>query len=256
MWRWTAVRQENPYAVSISVENESAPGEQRIENGDILRLQINGRNRTHDEVSGHLLLRMREGTVLVTDEPFAMPGRPLGGDERRHKLYGLRLRAVRGELAEAILKDGILQLALEPGRRVLQAYLMDGRDQLAYGTRTLHFESEPPRTQGGLPFVAYELKSGTPPMWELRMDSSELHFSSRYPLRTGLQQAAIVDTHNGHDPFELEINVNGLVQWALEPLFEDEPDLRDLNPCATPIETMWTTKPGIGIWKSWPNLNP
>lgn len=230
-------RQENPYAVSISVENESAPGELRIENGNILRLQINGRNRTHDNVTGHLLLRMREGTVLVTDEPFEMPGKPLGGDERRHKLHSLRLRVVRGEPREVVRQNDLLTVALEPDRHVLQAYLMDGRREIAPpGSRTLYFESEPERTQGGMPFEVFQVRSGTPPMWELRMEESQLHFAAEYPLHKALRQNSAPEYFDGHNPYELEININGLLQWALEPLLEDVEDptrielLRDAKP--------------------------
>ena len=218
-------RQENPYTVSISVENETTPGELRIENGDFLRLQINGRNRSHDDVSGHLLLRMREGTILVSDEPFAMPSKPLGGDERRHKLHSLRLRVVRGGPGEAVQENGFLTLALEPGRHVMQAYLMDGRSEMAPpGSRTLHFESEPAKTQGGMPFEVFQVHSGTPPMWELRMEESKLRFAPDYPLYTALLQNSAPEAYDGHNPFELEININGLLQWALEPLLEDEAD--------------------------------
>lgn len=229
-------RQEKPYAVSISIENETAPGELRIENGDILRLQINGRNRTHDDVSGHLLLRMREGTILVSDKPFTMPGKPLGGDERRHKLHSLRLHVVRGEPGEAVQDNEFLTLALEPGRRVMQAYLLDGRNEMAHGSRTLHFESEPAQTQGGMPFEPFQVLSGTPPMWELRMEESKLRFAPDYPLFTALLQNSTPESFDGHNPFELEINVNGLLQWALEPLLEDKADptrlesLRDAKP--------------------------
>lgn len=230
------IREEKPYAVSISVENDTSPGELRIEDGDILRLQINGRNRTHEDVSGTLLLRMREGTLLVTDLPFFMPGKPLGGDDSRHSLHNFRLRAVQGEPGESECTDGILTVALEPGRRVVQAYLLDDNEEIAHGSRTLHFESEPPQSQGGLPFELVQDYSRMLPMWELRLDKNELHFPANYPLRTSTIQHAVSESFDGHDPFELEINVNGLLQWALEPLLEDEADstrlesLRDASP--------------------------
>ena len=93
-------RQENPFAVSVSVENHTAPDEQRIENGDILRLQINGRNRTHNDASGNLLLRTKEGTILVRQKPFTMQGKRLGEDVRRHDLHRMQIRVVRGDTGE------------------------------------------------------------------------------------------------------------------------------------------------------------
>ena len=229
-------RQENPYTVYPSVENETAPGELRLESGDILRLQISGRNRTHEDVSGTLLLRMREGTILLSDIRFAIPGKPLGGDERRHRLHGLRLRVVRGEPGIAEAENGLLTLSLEPGRRVMQAYLLNGRDEIANGRHTLYFESEPARTQGGLPFEVFEVHSGTPPMWDLRAEESKLHIAHNYPLHLAFQQISATDAYGGYNPYELEFNVNGLLQWALEPLLEDEADpsrlesLRDARP--------------------------
>ncbi len=238
------IREEKPYAVSISVENATNLGELRIENDDILRLQINGRNRTHEDVSGTLLLRMREGTLLVSEQPFFMPGKPLGGDERRRKLHELSLRVVRGEAGESRRENGMLTLALEPGRRVMQAYLLDGKDELAYGSHILHFESEPAQTQGGLPFEVFQVHSGTPPMWELRMEESKLHFASKYPLHTALLKTSTPESFEGHNPFELEINVNGLLQWALEPLFEDEAD-------PTRLESLRDAKPNLVDDDAW-----
>ena len=242
-------RQENPFAVSISVENETAPGELRIENGDILRLQINGRNRTHDDVSGHLLLRMREGTVLVSDEPFVMPRKPLGGDERRHKLHSLRLRVVRGEPGEAARENDLLSLVLEPGRHVMQAYLMDGRSEMAPpGSRTLHFESEPAQTKGGYPFEPWKVFDGNfPPMWELKMEESKLHYPADYPMYAELQSRSASESANGHSAFTLEIMINGLLQWAMEPLLEDERD-------STNLEALRDAKPDLvddSAWESY-----
>lgn len=229
-------RKENPYSVSISVENDSSPGDLRIEDGDTLRLQINGRNRTQEDVSGTMLLRMREGTLLVADQPFFMPGKPLGGDDIRHRLHGLRLRVFRGESGETGHENGMLTLPLEPGRRVLQAYLLDEKEEIAHGSRTLHFESEPSQSQGGLPFELVQDYSRMLPMWELRLDKSELHFPADYPLHIASQQKTVPEAYAGHNPFELEININGLLQWALEPMLEDEADstrlesLRDARP--------------------------
>jgi len=177
-------RQENPYAVSISAENETDRGEMRIKHGDILRLQINSRNRTYIAVSGHLLLRMREGTILVLDKPIAMPGKPLGGDDRRQKLHSLRVRVVHGESSEVVQDSDLLTLTLEPGRRTMQAYLLDGRHEMARGSRIIHFESEPPNTERGLPFEPFLDRRETPPMWELRMEKNRLLFAPDYPLNS------------------------------------------------------------------------
>ncbi len=238
------IREEKPYAVSISVENDTSPGELRIESGDILRLQINGRNRTHEDVSGTLLLRMREGTLLASDQPFFMPGKPLGGDESRHRLHGLRLRVVRGEPGESGHENGMLTLPLEPGRRVMQAYLLDEKNDLAHGSRTLHFESEPSQSQGGLPFELIQTYGGTLPMWELKPEKSELHFPAEYPLNTASLQNAVPESIAGHNPFELEINVNGLLQWALEPLFEDEVD-------PTRVDSLREARPDLVDDEAW-----
>jgi len=234
-------RKENPYAVSISVENATSPGEKRIENGDILRLQVNGSNRTYDDVSGTLILRTKKGTLLVSGEPFDMPGKPVGGDERRHNLHSLRLRIIRGEHEETTLHNGLLTLALEPGRRVLQAYL---HDDLANGSSILHFESEPVQSQGGLPFELFQVSTGTPPMWELISAESKLLFSANYPTHVALLQIAEHKASGDHNPSELDINVNGLLQWAIEPLLEEEAD-------PTRLETMRDAKPDLVNEDAW-----
>ena len=241
-------RQENPYTVYPSYENETSPKERYlIESGNILRLQINGRNRTHEEVSGHLRLRTKEGQILLENIPFYMPDKPLGGDASRKNLHSLRLRVVRREPDEPglpYLDYNVLTLPLEPGRRVLQAYLMDGRSELAHGSCILHFESEPPQTQGGMPFEPFQVLSGTPPMWELRMEESKLHFAPDYPLQKALLQNSGPENYDGHNPFELEININGLLQWALEPLLEDEAD-------PTRIESLRDAKPDLVDDEAW-----
>lgn len=68
------------------------------------------------------------------------------------------------------------------------------------------------------------------------MEESKLRFAPDYPLFTALLQNSTPESFDGHNPFELEINVNGLLQWALEPLLEDKADptrlesLRDAKP--------------------------
>lgn len=238
-------RQENLYAVSISVENETAPGELRIENGDILRLQINGRNRTHDDVSGQIFVRMKEGTVLLSNKAFTMPGKPLGGDDRRHMLHHMRIRVVRGEPAETLLDNGVSTLTLESGLRVIQAYLLDDGEELAYGPRTLHFESEPAQKQGSIPFELFKVIDGNiPPMWELKLAESKLRFPADYPLYTELSQKPASDSTDVHNAFTLEITVNGLLEWALDPLLENESD-------PTNIEALRNGKPDLVDDDAW-----
>lgn len=244
-------RKESPFTVHPSWENETSPMERhRVESGDILRLQINGRNRTLEEVSGHLRLRTKEGQIILENIQFFMPAKPLGGDANRQNLHSLRLRVVRSETGQPglpgvpYLDQNVLTLPLEPGRRDLQAYLMDGVSELARGSSILHFESEPSQSQGGMPFEPFQVLSGTPPMWELRMDESRLHFAHDYPLHIALLHNSTPESINGHSPFEMEINVNGLLQWALEPLLEDDAD-------PTRLESLRDAKPNLVDDDAW-----
>ena len=135
-------------------------------------------------------------------------------------------------------------LPLEPGRHALQVYLLDGVDEKAYGSHTLYFESEPARTQGGMPFEPIQVHSATAPMWELKMEKSQLHFPAGYPLHTASPQDSALVSFAGHDPFELEININGLLQWALEPLFDEEAD-------STRLESLRDAKPDLVDDDAW-----
>lgn len=222
-------RKDNPFVVSISVENETAPGEKRIATGDILRLQINGRNRTSRKVSGQLLLRTREGAVIVQNAPFTMPGKPLGEDDRRHLLHQLRVRAIRGDATEVSVQDGLITISLEPGRRVLQAYLLDLGDDIPYGTHTLHFESEPQQTKGGLPFEPRKVMAGTPPLWELNMAKSELNYAGKHPLKVDANAETAPVEGELQSAFMQEAAINGLIEWSMEPLLEDESDPTNLE---------------------------
>ena len=95
------IRDEKPYVVTPSVVNETAPGEQRVQSGDVLTIQINGRNRTYEDLSAKLFVRMKEGQIVVPDMTVRMPAKPLGQDDRRHNLHWQKIRIVRTWLGKS-----------------------------------------------------------------------------------------------------------------------------------------------------------
>ena len=238
-------RLEEPYTVSISMPNQTAPGELRIQSGDILNLQINGRNRTFDPISAVLFVRMREGSTVIQDKAVQMPAKPLGQDDRRHNLHWQQLRIVHpgsGDLAGD--DDDIQTLTLDSGQHVMQAYLLNGSEELAYGPYTLHFESEPGGSQGNIPFEPKQtLDTNSPPMWDLRMEESSIFFPKEYPLLSALPQPRDNTTpFEKQNAFSLEISINGILEWALDPLYENN---------STNLEALKASKPELSddaIW--------
>ena len=240
---------EKPYTVSISVENQTSPGELRIQSGDILNLQINGRNRTFDPVSADLFVRMREGSTVLPDKAVHMSAKRLGQDDRRRKLHWQQLRIVHPGSNDLANDDGIQTLTLDSGQHVMQAHLLNGSEELAYGSYTLHFESEPGRMQGNIPFEPKEIREEKsppmwfPPMWDLRMDESKICFPKEYPLLAELPQPTEnTSPFEKQNAFTLEISINGILEWALDPLYEKDP---------TNLEALKAAKPDLiddAVW--------
>lgn len=237
---------KRPYFVRISVDNESNPREKRISDGDTLKLKIYGRNRTHHDVSGQLFLRMKEGTILAQHVRFAMEGTPLGGDDSPQLLYELPVKTIKGDSTRATTRRDLLTLQLETGESTIQAYLLDGDDQLAYGSEKLHFETDPAQTSGGYPFELQPIVVGTPPMWELDMAKQVLNFAAKHPLSEDSPNTTITANGELHGAYMLEVCICGLLQWALEPLLEVDSDHSNIETLREskhnfPDEDAWDT---------------
>ena len=87
---------------------------------------------------------------------------------------------------------------------------------MAWGTRTLHFESEPAKTKGGYPFELWKVIHGDfPPMWDLKMEESRLHYPADYPLNAELPSQSAAESLNGHNAFTVEIMINGLPRMGI-----------------------------------------
>lgn len=237
-------RREHPYVVRISVDNKSNPREKRISDGDTLRLKIYGRNRMQHDVSGKLFLRMKEGTILKQPVRFAMEGTPLGGDDSPQLLDELTLKTIKGDSTSATTLRGLTTLQLETGEHTIQAYLLRGDNQLAYGSHELHFESDPAQTSGGYPFELQPIVVGTPAMWELDMAMKVLKFAAKHPLNEASHNATISANGELHGAYMLEVCISGLLHWALEPLMDEDQDLSN-------IETLRESKHNFSDEDAW-----
>ena len=237
-------RPERPYTVSISAENTTSTGEKRIEHGDKVRLQINGRNRTHEECTADVLLRMHDGAVLLFGKSITMTGTRMGEDDRRHLLHRMEVTVVRSEDSESKFDSETQTLSLVPGRQSLRCYLLDGSNELAEGAHTLHFEVESPSNKRNSPFEPAKAMDSGAPMWQLDMSSSSLIFAPDNPLYMALEKRSTSQTANGNSPYLLEVTVNGLLEWALEPLLEEESD-------NTNIEALRESKPELVYDAAW-----
>ena len=226
-------RQERPYSVSISVENENAPGELRIENGDILRLQINGRNRTREALSGPPLAPDARGSDprIRPSFPHAWQSARRGRSPPQAACHACSRGTRRSGRLKQIVK-GKWHCHLAAGARSGMCFkhiFLDGNEVAAFGTHTLHFESEPEKKHGANPFELQKIHSGAPPMWELDRKESKLKFPAMHPLYAEAESVVATDSAVSHNAFTLEITINGLLAWALEPLMEDDRDATNIE---------------------------
>lgn len=239
-------RPERPYTVSISAENVTSIGDKRIEHGDKLRLQINGRNRTLEDCSAELLLRMHDGERLLFGKFITMKARRLGESDIRHDLHRMEITVVRSDDSENRYDSNSRTLSLVPGRQTLRCYLVADGNELADGPHTLHFEVESPGTQRNSPFEPARALNKGAPMWRLDMSRSTLIFAPDNPLYRALESHSNSKSAIGNSPYLLEVTVNGLLEWALEPLLEEGSD-------NTNIEALRASKTELVDDAAWDN---
>ena len=209
----------HPYTISISAQNLSNPGEQRVNSGDELFIQVTIKNRTSEDVT--LKVNASLGNRLICDETTVeIPGTPVG-DTPNPKAVGSEHIFPFTNIPDNAPEPA---LGLPPGRHLVRADLrMSGDDEVqAHASYTIFFEVDPGGTRPDLPFELEAIEDeGNHPMWDLqdRPDGRQvLMFPLRYPIRQELPESKNGSRAVGKRAFLNEICAQGLLEWAMDPL--------------------------------------
>ena len=208
-----------PHTLSISVQNLSRQGEQRIHEGDEIVIQVTVTNRSVEEVTLHLDASFEN--LLLEGSGDILKGVLAGDVVTRQSSASQRLRLFT---SEPDYPSGLYQV-LEPGRYYVRADLRssNGGEVLAHSSKALFFEVDPTGPQSDLPFElrAWE-DEGVHPRWELMQEMDErwvLRYPVHYPIYRELpEQRRRGSKLSGRDSFIADICSDGLLEWALDPL--------------------------------------
>ncbi|MCY4009440.1 MAG: hypothetical protein OXF22_06780 [Anaerolineaceae bacterium] len=234
-----------PQSLSISIaraeEHDRSLGQERFDHGDHINVQINAKNNLPEGGDFYLYARIGEAPWFVERAEKCLKGTPLGETPRRVPMYngGWCLLDETSESSEN--GKGAEPVLLENGRHTIQAYLYDeGEDEVvAYASKYLYFQQNPPNTAVGLPFDLKEMLSDPSrplPMWKMSDDLKTLEYPRDYPLRAELKEGQGAAKYvAGKQAFMIEIAANGLLEWAFRPYHEhaqeclgDDNNLEDL----------------------------
>ena len=221
----------NPLSLSISPVNRTQPNERhigRINYGDPVAVQITAKNNTPDFVSTTLDASLAGATpMLANGESRSLRGTPEGDTSDRQAAWSGDIIFCDPENMPLPTEDEVY-IAVEPGRRAINADLrpVDGSMSPAFASYTLYIETDPPNPNG-LPFALQQME-GELPRWQLKEVEGvlELQFPSTYSTH---RELSVLDTDNsnrGRSAFLLEITCEALMQWALEPAWNDSDTTR------------------------------
>ena len=236
-----------PHTISISVQNLSRQGEQRIHDGDEIAILVAATNRSTEDVVLHLDASL-EDLLLEGSGRILLKGVPAGDVVTRQPGVSQRLRLFTSEPTQP---PGSYQV-LEPGRYLVRADLRlpDGGEVLAHSSKAVFFEVDPSGPQSDLPFElrAWE-DEGVHPRWELMQEMDDrwvLRYPVNYPVYQELpEQRRRGSKLSGRISFIADICADGLLEWALDPLASGDESRIDLMKNSQP------TGVDVVLWDSY-----
>ena len=239
--------ESKPHTLSVSVQNLSRPGEQRINDGDEIAILVTVTNRSTDDVTLQLDASF-ENIYLKGSGEISLKGVPPGDVLTRKAAVSQRLQLFNSEPSQ---HSGIYQV-LAPGRYHVRADLQlpDGGDVLAHSSKAVFFEVDPAGPQSDLPFElrAWE-DEDVHPRWELMQEMDDqwvLRYPVHYPMYQELpEQRRRGSRLSGRTSFIADICADGLLEWALDSLTSGD---------ESRIELMKNSQPAgvdIVLWDSY-----
>ena len=220
------VPQKKPHLLTISLENLSNPGQQRVNSGDHLRVQFTVTNHSVEAFEG--VVEARLGDVLLADDlAVQLSGTPLGDTPSPVVAWngvwdGKLILMLDGE-APPTVPNMARTIKLVPGKIPIQADLFDKEKKAPLDSRRKYilFQNDQGNAQNDLPFTLMTTHGGFfPPMWKLDLSGASLtlYYPADYPLCFALKDAALAKKST----FTEEIIFHGLLEWALRPIQEED----------------------------------
>ena len=165
--------------------------------------------------------------MLANGESRSLCGTPEGDTSDRQAVWSGDIIFCDPENMPLPTEDEVY-IAVEPGRRAINADLrpVDGSMSPAFASYTLYIETDPPNPNG-LPFTLQQME-GELPRWQLKEVEGGWNCSFHRPIqRIGNCLYWTLTTGNrGRSAFLLEITCEALMQWALEPAWNDSDTTR------------------------------
>ena len=228
-------RRSKPYALSISVQNHTT-GQRRINNGDIVGVQISVTNNTQDDQE--LALTASLGDLLLADMTTVdTRGVPTGATSPR--IPGVQTRVVVNPAAPPAPPRQSVNLP--PGRHALRADLYLNGKIVAYASRTLDVEIDPAQLQDWPPFRIEQVSGNGPhPRWQFDKrdpDNWVLQYPPAYPLYRALETSPgrIGDQLAGVSAFVVDVCAEGIIEWVMDPLDSGDRSRVDELLSGTPV---------------------
>ena len=217
--------ERDPLTMSISVENwtRSVSGRERINYGDKVAVQINARNSTPGVMNITMNASVAGAVPMLADnQQHSLRATPAGDSVNRQGVWMGDIVFVAPDTLP-LPGDNPITMPIEPGRHRLNADLVAADDSLdpAAASYTLYVEVDPPN-QSGLPFRLEQLDEDLP-RWQLKETSEEtvLQFPAQYATHRELMGADADGGTERRNAFLLEITCEALIQWTLEPAWND-----------------------------------
>ena len=217
---------QNPQTLSVTVQNVSREGEQRVRDGDEIAIQVTVSNRSTDDVTLQLGASF-DDLLLEGSGPISLAGVPAGDVVVRQAAVYQRLRLYTSEPTD----PSHPYLVLQPGRYYVRADLYSaGGESPVHSSKPVYFEVDPGGPQSDMPFELRAIENNGPyPMWALLNEPNDrwiLQYPVHYPIYEGLpDQKKGGAKLSGRMAFIAEICASGLVEWALEPMGQADESL-------------------------------
>lgn len=214
--------QPKPHTISVSAKNVTRQGEQRINNGDEIAVQVTVTNREADDALLEVDASL-EHELLADGEQVSLQGVPIGDVPNRQAIVSKRLKVYTPSSRSAVSEPHIV---LPPGRYFLRADLRSPgvEEPIAHASQPVYVEVNPSGNRHSrLPFeLVSDEGEEVQAMWWLddpSTDSSVLHYPKQYPLYRHLPERQRLSSKlAGKLSFIAEVCANGLLEWALAPL--------------------------------------
>ena len=206
----------NPYTVSISMENHTAP-RRRINSGDTVGVQVSVTNRTPQAQT--LALTASFGDLLLADLLSVQADGTLPGTSP------VRVAGVQTQVMVNPATPGTQQsVNLLPGKHDLRADLFLDGEVVAHASHTVHVEVDPVQPDNWPPFGIEQISGeGNHPRWQFQKKSHDdwtLQYPPAYPLYRALEAspASSGTRLSGVSAFVVDVCAEGIIEWAMEPL--------------------------------------